>query len=122
MVMRKRSSSSIPASSANFSAAASTSLTLSIVEGSEKLNFPAFGLVTGFVSASTGNGKAQRLTARGSNTSLGICGKRRCRGQFHGCSELCQGLLWIRRRERKPSKPCAVTANVLHQEFASAQI
>ena len=61
MVMRKRSSSSMPASAASFSAAASISLTLSIVEGNEKLNFPAFGLVTGFVSASTGNGKAHAL-------------------------------------------------------------
>jgi hypothetical protein len=53
-----------------------------MVEGSEKLNFPVFGFVTGFVSASTGNGKAQRLTARGSNTSLGICGKDAIEGSF----------------------------------------
>jgi len=66
MVMRKRSSSSMPASADNFSAAASISLTLSMVEGSVKLRFAGFGLVTGFVSASTGNGKALRLTARGS--------------------------------------------------------
>lgn len=29
------------------------------MEGSEKLRFPGFGLVTGSVSTSTGNGKAQ---------------------------------------------------------------
>jgi hypothetical protein len=29
-----------------------------MVEASEKLRFPPFGLVTGFVSASTGSGKA----------------------------------------------------------------
>jgi len=53
-----------------------------MVEGSEKLNFPAFGLVTGFVSASTGNGKAQRLTARGSYTSQGIVEKDAIEGSF----------------------------------------
>src|ERR1700746_375379 len=58
MVMRKCSSSSTPASSANLSAAASISLTLSIVEGSEKLRLPGLESIKGFVSASTGNGKA----------------------------------------------------------------
>jgi hypothetical protein len=53
-----------------------------MVEGKEKLRFPGFGLVTGFVSASNGNGKAQRLTARGSSTSLGVCGKDAIEGSF----------------------------------------
>lgn len=81
MVMRNRSSSSIPASAANFSAAASISLTLSMVEGSEKLNFPAFGLVTGFVSASTGNGKAHALP-REEVSSLGFVEKDAIDGSF----------------------------------------
>jgi len=52
------------------------------VEGSVKLRFAGFGLVTGFVSASTGNGKALRLTARGSYTSLGIVEKDAIEGSF----------------------------------------
>jgi hypothetical protein len=51
------------------------------VEGSEKLNFPAFGLVTGFVSASTGNGKAHALP-REEVIRLCNCGKDAIEGSF----------------------------------------
>src|SRR5579863_5545878 len=54
MVTRKVSSSSSPASEAIFSAAASTSPTLSIVELSEKENFPGLEPLTGIQSASSG--------------------------------------------------------------------
>jgi hypothetical protein len=89
-----------------------------MVEGSEKLNFPVFGLVTGFVSASTGNGKAQRLTARGSNTSLGICGKDAIEGSFMveaDCVKDC-----FESAEASENLRCSsVMGNRHQQEFAS---
>jgi hypothetical protein len=53
-----------------------------MVEGNEKLNFPAFGLVTGFVSASTGNGKAHALPREEVIRLWELCGKDAIEGSF----------------------------------------
>jgi hypothetical protein len=75
----KRSSSSRPASSASFSAAASTSLTLSMVELSEKLIRPALGPLTGFDIRLFWSGTGHFPSAP----------QQPC-WQFHGWKGLCQ--------------------------------